>query len=193
MKSASKTRKTTARRRREGSFRNVRPVAIKTSAKSSEATIPVSIKTTGDSPDAEALLTVEVETAKGTTVKRAALLPVEVKNTSKSRATRQTRRSASASSRHRASWHQGRHRPHLVQQKEERPEQDLLTKAVVAATTAEENAVNFAGQMTIRVLDALPKLLWAGLGTPFRVAGKTLDRAEELYSDASLFAEELAA
>jgi hypothetical protein len=63
----------------------------------------------------------------------------------------------------------------------------------VALTKAEETAVGFAGQLSMTVLEFVPKWLRIGIRIPFNLAEKASERAEEVYSEASEAVEELAA
>jgi hypothetical protein len=169
-------------------------VAVKASDKSSQATIPVSIQTTGNSREAQALIPVEVQSATGKSVKRAAVVPVRVRTSTKSR--KKARRPSS----------QARRRTHtnlsraerarqleLIKQSAQRENYDLLTKSVVVLTTAEETLVNMTGNLAKVALQAVPRFLQAGVRLPFVMAGNTADKAQQIYGEAKDFAQDLAA
>lgn len=182
MPSRKKTTKSAGNANRRGkrrapiSFSNVKPVAI-ASADSSEAVIPVAIKTAGDSPDAEAVIPVEVQTSRGKTRKRAAVVPVTVKR----RRARTARESAE--------------KVVAIRQTELREERapkqrDIVTRSVVALTDAEETAVNLAGHFGITVMHVVPRLMRSALGT---VARQVDESAEAISSEIEAAEETLAA
>ena len=136
--------------------------------------IPVAIQTTGNGPQAEALIPVEVKTAAGKAVKRAAVVPVTVK---------QEPRNSSLRAR--------AHRPEPAPQRREA--QDTLTRGMVRVMETEESAVNAAGQMTLNFLEVLPRLVRSALRVPTRLARQLSFKMEDLYAEASTAVDRLAA
>ncbi len=190
VKSVSKTAKRPIQRRKRVSLSSkVTPIAVKSSANSSEATIPVAIQTSGDSPQAKALIPVEVKTTKGKSVRRAAAVPITVRSTSRPHKVRTRSRRRSVHKRN----VKAKRASEVRTQGARVHQQDFVTKTVMALTTAEETAVNLAGQWSITVLDLVPRWVNIALGKPFELAEQASDRAESFLSEATAAVEDLAA
>ena len=172
MSARSKKSKNPTQRRRKLSLKGVTPVAIRSRSKSGQAMIPVAIQSTGDGPQAEAIIPVEVKTAAGKSVKRAAVVPVTVKEGKKSRRPAAHRRATDA---------------------QRREPQDTLTRGMVMAIEAEESVANAAGQMSLNMLEALPRIVRSVLRAPTRFARKLSYEMGILYDDAHAAVDHLAA
>jgi hypothetical protein len=151
----------------------------------------VTLKTTAIDPQhPQAVIPVEVRNPTGKSVKRSATVPVTLRQNS-----RKHKKSHARSMRsHAAQSHNRKNiRHHAKQQQQRSSRTDLVTRGLVAVTTAEEAAVNLAGQVSLSVLTTIPKWLRLGLSVPFGLAEETAERVEEAYSEGSEVVKELAA
>ncbi len=170
MKSRSTRRKTTAKRKNNNvtlPFTDVTPVAVTSSG--SEAVIPATIRSSDDSGQPEAVIPVEVKTATGKVRKRAAVVPITLKTSSKSRnknhRSRSVRKGARPGLKRKMHRDVGRYQEELHRESKGK-QQDVITQGAVLLTRAEEAAVNSAGRLAIAMLRVVPSFLtWPLSGT----------------------------